>query len=285
MNAKFALTSILLLLSLAFFAQDKIYKKEGKVIDAKVKSIGTSTIIYTLPGESNEVEYTILKNGVSKIIYENGTSDNFEKGLGRTDNAGKKDYNKYGKNILTIIPGAYTAEILLNTMNDPGIGFCYERLLDDKGHFGFVLPFLYSFSSERNFENDYFYNYNSMNFNKSGFHSMMVAPGMKFYPAACNYNIRYAFGASFFLLMGNEPYAAYDRTYSGPNMNATWNYAMYGMMISNSVNMSLSRNFYMELGVNGGLPFSDNRRSYHEDVIDNILSPMLQFYLKTGVRF
>src|SRR4051812_47114125 len=58
-------------------AQDKIMKHDGEVIDAKVKSVGTRAIIYSKYNNPSGPEYTIGKNEVAKIKYENGGEDDF----------------------------------------------------------------------------------------------------------------------------------------------------------------------------------------------------------------
>src|ERR1700744_4152222 len=52
------------------FAQDKIYKRNGDVIDAKIKSVGTKTVTYLRFDNQSGPEYTIVKAEVEKIVYQ-----------------------------------------------------------------------------------------------------------------------------------------------------------------------------------------------------------------------
>ena len=53
-------------------AQDKIFKRNGDVIEAKIKSVGTKTVTYLKFDNQNGPEYTIVKAEVEKIAYQNG---------------------------------------------------------------------------------------------------------------------------------------------------------------------------------------------------------------------
>lgn len=59
-------------------AQDKIYKTSGEVLEAKVLEIGTTEIKYKTFTNQAGPTYTLPRNVVSKITYENGTTENFE---------------------------------------------------------------------------------------------------------------------------------------------------------------------------------------------------------------
>ncbi|WP_157687327.1 hypothetical protein [Pedobacter psychrophilus] len=62
----------------ATFAQDKIYKKSGEVLETKVIEIGTSEIRYKAFANLNGPNYVVNKQDVIKIIYENGKVETFE---------------------------------------------------------------------------------------------------------------------------------------------------------------------------------------------------------------
>ena len=266
-------------------AQDKIYKKDGTVIDAIIKEVGDKTINYKRFDNPNGPDYTILKKNSLRIVYQDGTFDNFD-GNGKTASTPKieKEGNntplvkRFGDNILTFIPGSYT---MCTSINDPGIGICYERLLDNKGHFSLVLPVTLNFSQKKDFNTNLYYYNNYLN-SSVNYYSYLLMPGVKIYPLNSSYKVRHALGASFFVISGTEPYWSYDYTAS-PASSDKWRYTMYGMVLSNSVNVSVTRNFYMELDMNIGLPFSDNRISDHASV--DITGPLLQFALKAGGRF
>jgi hypothetical protein len=280
------LPAIAILFTIPAFAQDKIYKTDGDIIEAKVRTVGTTAINYTRFNNQDGPEYTILKRDVSKIIYQNGITDNFEKGGKRPSVHARvtgKHTKKMGDNIVTLMPAIYTAALFDGSVNDPGIGICYERLLDDKGHIGFVLPVVFNFAQNKDFTgNYYYYNYNNIVVDAGNYHSWMFMPGIKFYPAPSTQKFRYGMGLSLFAMFGNEPISVYDR--NSVATTGDWRYTLYGLCITNSINISVTRHFYMEFTVNGAIPVSDNRRRDY-DAIDNMLLPMIQFALKTGYRF
>lgn len=74
---------ILTILTLALFsasfaqAQDKLYKKTGEVLDTKVLEIGTTEIKYKVFTNQSGPTYTLAKSLLTKVVYENGDTDNF----------------------------------------------------------------------------------------------------------------------------------------------------------------------------------------------------------------
>ena len=240
-----------------------------------MKSVGNSIITYLRFDNLDGPSYSIQKNEVVKIVYQNGIVDNFDK-----HGTKAKIKKRFGDNILTFIPASYLVSIIDETIKDPGIGFCYERLLDENGHISFVLPVSINFSQTSDFNNNY-YGYNNYTTDKS-YNSWMLMPGVKFYPAKATQKVRYAFGVSLFTLLGAEPYWAYDN--SASNTSGDWHYTMYGIMISNSINVSITNHFYMEMDFNGGFPFSDNRYKDRSS-LESLVSPLMQFALKAGCRF
>jgi hypothetical protein len=291
MNMKNLILPLLFVLPFSVQAQDKIYKRDGSVIESKVKTVSASKITYKRFDNQEGPDYTSPMREVAKIVYQNGVTDNFEEKTlphraGNRSNKKPDGGHKLGNNLFTFIPGAYTAA-LTGTINDPGIGLCYERLLDDEGHFGFVVPLLYSFAQNKNYNNYYYmssYAYTGTN----NYTSLTFAPGIKFYPDRGVRRARYAIGASFFVTRGTEPYDVYDNNFSSgvvPGTRGDWRYTMYGGLISNSINITVSKHFYMELDVNGMVAFSDNRRRNTSFMNDDMALPILQFVLKTGVRF
>jgi hypothetical protein len=250
-----------------------------------------SKVIYKRFDNQAGPEYNLPKKEIIKIVYQNGTTDVFNPKLnGAEQTDGKKNAeitkskSDLGNNIVTFIPGAYSWGLMGN-MNDPGVGICYERILEKNGHISVVLPVMYNFTSEKDFS--YYSVYSSSSYsNGKSYHSISFIPGVKFYPASSKQRIRYALGLSIFATFGSEPYSAYIDNYSisSYSLQPDWHYSLYGLMISNSLNASVTKNFFLGVDVNAGVPVSDNRR---EDVspIAVVFSPVLQFALKIGLRF
>ena len=73
------LTVILLFASATIAtAQDKVYKTNGEVLETKVIEIGSTEIKYKVFANQNGPLYTIGKDQVLKIVYENGTTENIQ---------------------------------------------------------------------------------------------------------------------------------------------------------------------------------------------------------------
>lgn len=59
-------------------AQDKIYKKDGAVLETKVVEVGTTEIKYKAFANLSGPIYTIAKASILKIVYENGTEETYD---------------------------------------------------------------------------------------------------------------------------------------------------------------------------------------------------------------
>lgn len=60
-------------------AQDKIYKKDGGVLETKVTEVGSNEIKYKVFANLNGPIYTISKSAILKIVYENGNVETYDK--------------------------------------------------------------------------------------------------------------------------------------------------------------------------------------------------------------
>lgn len=73
-----SITTILVIITLAASAQDKIYKKSGDVIEAKVTEVGSNEIKYKIFTDQNGPVYTAQKQQLIKIVYESGRIENYD---------------------------------------------------------------------------------------------------------------------------------------------------------------------------------------------------------------
>lgn len=88
------ITAILMFITtLGLKAQDKIYKMTGEVLEAKVTEVGATEIKYKVFANQNGPIYTIGKNQVLKITYENGKTETFEAVPSASDVATKRAQN------------------------------------------------------------------------------------------------------------------------------------------------------------------------------------------------
>ncbi|MDQ6755582.1 MAG: hypothetical protein M3004_01480 [Bacteroidota bacterium] len=90
---------IIFSISSQIFAQDKIYRKNGQVVKAKIIEIGTSEIKYKLPDNPESPIYVLEKDNINKIEYEDGRVEKFatnlkdpEKYIGQLHKAIKVDF-------------------------------------------------------------------------------------------------------------------------------------------------------------------------------------------------
>lgn len=72
------LSTAFAIITLVTFAQDMIVKKDGSIIQAKVSEIGTSEVKYKKWSNQDGPLYTIAKNDILAITYQNGEKETFE---------------------------------------------------------------------------------------------------------------------------------------------------------------------------------------------------------------
>lgn len=90
------LCSIFLLLGFTgAYAQDKIYKKGGEVLEVKVTEVGTKEIKYKAFANLNGPVYTIEKQQIIKIVYEAGNTETFDEIAVNIDVPEKRAQNIY----------------------------------------------------------------------------------------------------------------------------------------------------------------------------------------------
>jgi hypothetical protein len=75
---KFTFLIALILLSASFtYAQDKIYRKNGKIVEAKILEIGSDEIKYKESHNPDGPIYVLETDRISKIVFENGKVEKF----------------------------------------------------------------------------------------------------------------------------------------------------------------------------------------------------------------
>lgn len=79
MKKLFSIIAFLMLIIISTsFAQDKIYKKGGEVLKVKITEIGVDEIKYKLFGDNDGVAYTLEKDRIVKIVFQNGRVETFQ---------------------------------------------------------------------------------------------------------------------------------------------------------------------------------------------------------------
>lgn len=66
-----------LFLFVAAHAQDKIYRKNGKIIQAKIIEVGSSEIKYKVFGDNDGPVYILETDKIKKVDFQNGTTQKF----------------------------------------------------------------------------------------------------------------------------------------------------------------------------------------------------------------
>lgn len=131
LNACFLLSAFVIsLLPRISLAQDKIYKTDKTVIDAKVTEINTSEIKYKKFSNLNGPAYIVPRKEVSMIVYENGEKEIYNQGPATQDPNAKTGTN--GKSS----PGANSSvdqarNFILNENINGGIA-AYAKLISSE---------------------------------------------------------------------------------------------------------------------------------------------------------
>jgi tetratricopeptide (TPR) repeat protein len=71
----FVCTGIFMLFSFVSFSQDKIYKTDGTIVEAKIQEVGEAEIKFKKFSNQNGPMYSVKKEFVKMIVYENGEKE------------------------------------------------------------------------------------------------------------------------------------------------------------------------------------------------------------------
>ena len=143
-----------------------------------------------------------------------------------------------------------------------GIAFSYERFVDNKGIFSLYVPISIAFPEveRNNYSTSYFSTQSTTNRNLTYFNAY---PGIKIYPGGSNKRVSYAVGASLVMAIGkqNQTTTHYKADTSNPynyvfdyKTSSNVNAFKFGMLITNSLNVRPTNNFYF--GVEFGLGYT-----------------------------
>lgn len=287
MRLKAILLSAFALISLSASAQDKIFKRNGDVIEGKVKEVNTRTISYKRQDNPDGPDYVVNRNEVTKIQYQNGSEDYMSNNPHRDDKAPIHETQprpqiKYGGNIIS------AALINLSEMGY-GVGLAYERSLDKKGMISFYLPVNVCLGGlGGNHYSMYGGSYNTRNRTIYQF-----LPGVKFYPTGNQGKVRYAVGPQLVYETGSieREQWIYDplSSWGGGGYYQVGNVDMskLGVMINNSLNMYPTQHLFIGLDLGLGLPYSHKEENLSTGVMEErgTDAPLVQFNFRFGFRF
>lgn len=256
-------------------AQDKIYEANGNVIEAKVKSLNPRTAVYTRWNDMNGPEYSILKNDIDKIVYQDGREERFEK-----DSRLRWMFPNHPgfRNSLTS-PMALKRHVLaiaplFFSEDGYGLSFSYEEAIGKQGIIAYTLPVSIAFNNNRR----YYYNYGNEERNNDVM--FYFTPGLKFYPTSYYGKTKYAIGPSLLLGAGTHT-ERLDYVYNPPyNENKSQSKFVLGVLVNNSVTINATPNF--NIGFDFGLGFS------YINILDGArksITGLVQGGIKLGYRY
>lgn len=279
------LSAVILAFASVLHAQDKIFKKDGEIIDAKIKMVGTRVITYNRFDNPTGPDYTIARTDVDRIKYQNGTEDVFESQSRRgprhhtkartarapqsADGAGDKEKPvNYGVNVVSFAPLQFTE-------NGLGFSLSYERALDDRCIVSFYCPIIASF----NLNNGTYYDNNTQSYQNGHQDGMYYAmPGVKIYPTGAYGKVRYSVGPSLVLATGEKSTVGYD--IYGRTTYLTKPHDLLGIMVNNTLSINATAKVY--LGFDFGFGFSYLNRV---DGLNQNSNGLVQGGFKVGYRF
>lgn len=287
MRLKATLLAAFALLSLSATAQDKIYKRNGDVIEGKVKEVNTRTVSYKRQDNPDGPDYVVNRGEVTKIQYQNGSEDYLSNNPHKDDrapehSAAPRPRIEYGGNIIS------AALINLSEMGY-GVGLAYERSLDKKGIISFYLPVNVCLGGIGGGGYDMYGNgYNTRN--RTIFQAL---PGVKFYPTGNQGKVRYAVGPQLVYESGTIEREQWIYDPLGPwggggyYQRGNVNMQKLGVMINNSLNMYPTQHLYIGLDLGLGLPYSHKEEVLGTNVMreKGVDAPLVQFNFRMGFRF
>lgn len=288
MNLRLALLGgFTMLMANTSIAQDIIHKRNGDVVEGRIKEVGKNTVTYKANDEVASPVYEISKNEIKKVEYEDGTVEKFENDTykermhnsmdSREKGRDRRNRNsmKYGDNILAIAP-------LQVSEDGVGIGLSYERVLDKKGIVSFYFPVVYTFTGDGN--DDYYYGRGSDNLN-----NVYFMPGLKIYPTGSKGIVKYSIGPSLLFAVGEayrDDYYYASPYYYGSYYPYGYDYMRkdtrftFGMMINNTLNVNPTEHLHMGLELGLGVSYIHAVGGIRQETI-----ALAQFGFKVGYRF
>ena len=272
------LYSLAVLCSFTAFSQDRLYTKDGKMQEVKVKEIGTRSITYKKWNNQDGPDFVIAKREVERIKFQNGDEESFGmRGEFKPVRKHESSGVDYRKNIISLSP------IHMTNTGPVCFGLSYERVLDRNRILSFYLPVVYSFK-----DND--------NYNAGGSYdnrrSTMVwtYPGVKIYPTGSDGVVRYSVGPSLVFGAGNRTYD--EQVYNQTTGSYMWqpvdnNVFVMGFMANNTLNINPTPNLHLALELGLGLPYYTNEKkdNYSSSFEFYSSSPLVQFNFSIGYRF
>ena len=282
MRLKAILLAAFALITVSATAQDKIYKKNGDVIEGKVKEVNAKNISYKRWDNPEGPDYVIGRNEVQRIKYQNGSED-YMAPERESMTKGRKPQSKkieYGGNIVSAA--------LINLSDDGfGVGLAYERALDKRGVINFSLPINLCFSSISGNE---VYNptTGSYDYNMLKRSIFQIMPGVKFYPTGNQGKVRYAIAAQVAYYTGTKEMEQYlpSPTIGSYYTIGSAQVQKLGVIVNNSVNMFPTQHVFIGIDLGLGLTYMNKEENLMTNKMQELGTAQLaQFNFRIGYRF
>jgi hypothetical protein len=252
-------------------AQDKIFKKNGDIIEGHIKEVGVNLIIYHLNNLENGFDIEVKKQQISRIELASGATIWLEDSPNSENESSFKVRRKkyYGRNLVNIVPvKLFDAE--------SGYGFSYERILGKNKKIGIVIPV--SILSPDYYGSDYVKSGST----KSSFNFM---PGLKFYPFG-QQHLSYAMGPS--ILIGFKKHTVinreYDPKYDDYREMPSKNFRI-GIMVNNYLNYQITSNIQTGLNVGLGRVYMNKETFNPNNIQDDGNVAFIEIAFNLGFRF
>ncbi len=269
MKLKFAfVTLVFALLSTIGYSQDKIYKRDGRVLEVKIKNVGIVNIIYVKMSNITGPEYSVPKSEVEKIKYENGSEETFKPDATYVDNNNGGGGLWRNNNPYVFMPNVLAfAPIQLTENGIAGVSLSYEHAIDKNGILSFYLPLILEFNT------------NTPGNTNNSDPMLYFMPGIKIYPTGSFGMAKYAIGPSVVIANGEKTGAGYDAS-GNPISYMAKSHFLLGMMLNQSVNINPTPHFYLGSEFGFGYTYIDKVGGVKQGV-----NGLVQFSIKIGYRY
>jgi hypothetical protein len=222
-------------------AQDKIYKSDNSVIEAKVLEVGMDQIKYRSFSNLDGPIYTMPKSEIAIIIYQNGQHETFSKNnkalSGQERSTSTFVYDSLKNSVISV----NLVDVIFSNFT-----FSYEHFNNSK-RVGIKIPFSVGLREENAYSYGYYgYNY-YRNFNDTKIYS--IGLDADFYPNGQKKRFSYYLGPSF--VYGEFNYVSYNY-FSSSYIYSYRKGQHFGLLLNNGVVFKPSRSIAIALSTGIG---------------------------------
>lgn len=224
------LATIVFLASLQLTAQDLIYRKNGKIIPARILSTTDRSLSYKLDEQADNKTYFLNFSLIDSIVYQSGKKDNF---LSEPDTPPSRNY-KPNKDYNHHLIGLDVASYLFYR----NLSFSYE-FLPGKAHIGYKLVFAKNLDPR-----SYYSMYNRSDFNIISSWSTRIGMNLYMFPPRT-----FRFGTGLHYMFGPSSSEIYLYNNYDPNYTIISEDEMiHGLILSLFAFYNINNNLAINLG-------------------------------------